>query len=324
MSRSQQVGSLEVVRSGRFPRVVRLRDEWYEFVDDPGAFLSALRQAGPLRGDLFTFVQEVPDAEPRHAYACEVDEVAVVPLTDYETWWRKQVNDKTRNMIRKCQRSGVEFRPVAFDDALVEGIHRIYNETPMRQGRRFRHFGKDRATLRAEHATFLDRSEFVGAFLKDELIGFIKLVHGRGIANLMNIIALVGQRDKAPTNGLIAEAVARCCQAGIPRLMYGSWSRRSMGDFKRHHAFACVQVPRYYVPLTLRGRVALALGLHRPWESRLPEGWEDRLVALRNRWNTRRTAAPAPVRPPARVEPAATPAPLVGAPVGAELTRSGK
>ena len=34
-------------------------------------------------------------------------------------------------------------RRVPFDDALVRGISRIYDETPTRQGRRFWHYGKD-------------------------------------------------------------------------------------------------------------------------------------------------------------------------------------
>lgn len=292
--------------SGKLLRFASLRDEYYEFLPEPRALQRDLEATAGVRADLFTFVQEVPDNQPRYDYYQEWDHVALLPVSTYEHWWKKQINDKTRNMIRKCQKGGVEFRQVPFDDALVRGIHRIYNESPVRQGRPFRHFGKDVPAIGAEHATFLDRSTFVGAYLGGELIGFIKLVQGRGVANLMNIISLTAHRDKSPTNGLIAQAVELCAQRSIPRLVYGSWSRRSMGDFKKHHAFESVAVPRYYLPTSTWGRLALKLGLHRPFEERIPERWADRLVALRAGWNLRRLQR--------RQQPRPTP-PLALAPV---------
>ncbi len=39
-------------------------------------------------------------------------------------------------------------------------------------------------------------------------------------ANLMNIVAMIGQRDKAPTNGLIAESVRWCAERQIAYLSY--------------------------------------------------------------------------------------------------------
>ena len=62
-------------------------------------------------------------------------------------------NDKTRNMVRKAGKKDVSIRVVGFDDKLVEGIAEIYNESPLRQGNRFRHYGKDFETLKAAHAT---------------------------------------------------------------------------------------------------------------------------------------------------------------------------
>ena len=70
----------------------------------------------------------------------------------------------------------LSLREVPFDDVLVKGIWEIYNETPVRQGREFPHYGKDLETVHREEATFLDRSVFIGAFLQERLIGFVKLV----------------------------------------------------------------------------------------------------------------------------------------------------
>ena len=45
--------------------------------------------------------------------------------------------------------------PVAFS----RGISNVYNETPIRQGRKFWHYGKSFDQVKAANATYLDRSE---------------------------------------------------------------------------------------------------------------------------------------------------------------------
>lgn len=285
MTKGFEIANHAVTVTGRFLRVARLRDEYYDRVSDPATFIRALNSSNQPDGDLFTFLQTVADPEPRHSYHLEYESAAVLPLTTYDHWWKKQVNDKTRNMVRKGGKVGVEIREVAFTDQLVEGIVRIYNESPLRQGRRFRHYGKPLEQIRDEHSSFLDRSEFFGAFFQGELIGFIKLVHGDGVSNLMQIISMMAHRDKAPTNGLLAKAVERCTERRVPLLHYGAWSRRSMGDFKKHHAFIRLEVPRYYVPLTATGALALRMGFHRDLVDRIPESWLDQMAEWRTRWN---------------------------------------
>ena len=274
--------------AGRLARVVRLRDEYHDFVQRPDEFLETLASQAGGSGNLFTFIQTVADRQPRFPYHLEWDAAAVLPLTTYENWWKKQINDKTRNMIRKASKGGIEIRQVDFSDELVTGIASIYNETPLRQGRRFKHFGKSEATIKREHATFLDRSDFFGAYYHGDLVGFIKLVHGEQVSSLMQIISKISRRDKAPTNALIAKAVECCTFRAIPLLHYGTWSRRSMGEFKKHHAFERFEIPRYYIPLNILGSMVLRLGLHRPLIDRVPENWLDQMVTWRNRWNSRR------------------------------------
>lgn len=283
MSLSATVFKLE----GRLVRLARLRDEWYEFVDDPKLIPGALAEQR-LAADLVTFIQRIPERQIRFPFFHEWDQAAIVTIESYEKWWKHVINDKTRNMIRKAEKKGITLRTVPFDDQLVRGIARIYNECPVRQGRPFKHYGKDLETLRREHATFLDRSDFIGAFLGDELVGFVKLVHQDGWSCLMQIISLIAHRDKAPTNALIARAIAVCAERGIPYLQYGIWSRRGIGEFKKHHGFECFPVARYYVPLTVRGRLSLSLGLHRSLADRIPEAWLDRFLAMRAKWISRR------------------------------------
>jgi hypothetical protein len=271
--------------TGRLRRIVRLRDEYHDFVDDPSEFLGRLVAHRPRAGNLFTFIQPVPNRTPRFAYHLEWDAAAVLPLSTYDHWWKKQINDKTRNMVRKARKAGLEIRQVEFSDKLVAGIQEIYNESPIRQGRPFKHFAKPFEVIKREHATFLDRSDFFGAYYSENLVGFIKLVHGNRVSNLMQIISMIAHRDKAPTNALIAKAVECCSSKGVPLLHYGTWSRRSMGEFKKHHAFQCWGVPRYYVPLTAFGRLLLQCRLHRPFIDKVPENWLDQLALWRNKWN---------------------------------------
>jgi hypothetical protein len=277
-------GKAIVLRRRGFLRFCSLRDEYYDFVKEPGKFVSDLRGDSRVKADLFVFTQPVADPEPRFSYHLEYDSAAVVFLTTYDRWWKKQIKDKTRNMVRKAQKTGVEIRAVEFADDLIRGIHKIYNESPIRQGKPFWHYGKDLQTLRREHGTFLDQSQFFGAYHNGELIGFIKLVHGQGVSNLMNIVSMISHRDKAPTNALIAKAVEICTNKGVPRLHYGTGNSGSIGDFKKHHAFEEVCVPRYFVPLNRKGAIALRLGLHREFDKHLPAGLRSWLLKLRAKW----------------------------------------
>ena len=195
-------------------------------------------------------------------------------------------------MVRKASKAGIEIRKVDFSDELIAGIEGIHNETPIRQGRPFKHYGKPFATIKRDHATFLDRSEFFGAYQKGDLVGFIKLVHGDRVSSLMQIISKISTRDKAPTNALIAKAVESCTAKGIPFLHYGTWSRRSMGEFKKHHAFERLEIPRYFVPLNPFGNILLQCGLHRPFIDRVPENWLDQLAVWRSKWNSFRYPDP--------------------------------
>ena len=278
------VDGLAVTVTGRLLRTARLHDEHYVPAPDPEVFLKRMRAAG-VRADLFTFVQELHDRTPRYTYRCDPEDLAVLPLTTFEHWMNKQIRFKSRNKFRKALKSGVETRVVEFSDDLLHGIKDIYNETPIRQGKRNWHYGKDLETLRQEHATFLDRSEFIGSYFAGELIGFAKVTHSEHYSIIMNIVAKVAHRDKAPANGLIAKIIELVTARKVGLLNYGVWGRRGLNDFKVSSAFERYAVPRYCVPLSLRGRVALKLGLHLGLKERLPEEWIVKAAELRARWN---------------------------------------
>jgi hypothetical protein len=276
---------------GRLIRVARLTAERYEFLDDPAQAIAELRTS-TRRVDVFTFLPPLPHPTPLYAYPMEWDNVAALRVTTFEQWWTRQINGKTRNMVRRAENHGVKVAEVPFTDELVKGISEIYNETPIRQGRRFWHYAKDLAAVRRENGTFLDRSIFLGAFVDDRLIGFAKLVvaeHGSQ-AGLMQILSMTRHRDKSPTNALIAHAVRSCAARSIPYLVYanfayGNKQRDSLSDFKRHNGFERVEVPRYFVPLTSRGRAAIRCGLHRGAQARIPAPVLAWFRKLRSVWH---------------------------------------
>jgi hypothetical protein len=272
---------------GNVIRIGRLSAEKYDYVDDPRATLAALRSAGS-RVDIFTFIQKLPETTPRFTYPLEWDNVAALEVSTFDHWWNKTINGKTRNMVRRAEKAGVVVRETPFDEELVQGISDIYNESRMRQGKNFWHYGKSLAQVRAENSTFSDRSVFIGAYLEGKLIGFAKLVwdESKVQAGLMQILSMMHHRDKSPTNALLAQAVRSCAHRSIPYLIYSSFAyghkqRDSLSDFKEHNGFKRVDVPRYYVPLTLVGRGALGLGLHHRLADRIPEPLAARLRSLR-------------------------------------------
>jgi hypothetical protein len=279
-----------VVVQGRLCRVAHVDGEGFKFLADPESAIATLRDSN-TRADLFTFLQKLPETSPQYSYPFDLDNLAVLPVSTFDHWWTRQVDAKTRNMVRRAEKKGLVVREVPFDDDLVRGIWEVYNECPVRQGRPFPHYGKDLEIVRKMKATFLESSIFIGAFLGDQLVGFVKLTidETRSQAGVMHILGMIQHRDKAATNGLIAQAVRSCADRGISRLAYANFAygnkvRSSLSDFKKNNGFQRVDLPRYYVPLTRWGALAFRMGFHRRMAERVPEPVAAKLRELRDRW----------------------------------------
>jgi hypothetical protein len=150
----------EISVKGRLLRIARLVADKYQFLNDPEAVLEGLRTCG-TRIDLFTFIQRLPDTMPKYDYPMEQDNLAAMAVTTFDHWWNKQIGFKARNKARQAANKGVVICEVPFNETLVKGIWEVYNECPVRQGRRFSHYGKDIDTVYREEATFLDSSIFI-------------------------------------------------------------------------------------------------------------------------------------------------------------------
>jgi hypothetical protein len=285
-----------IVVEGRWLRIAHVRDEEVAenaAIDDPTSFLARLGES-KLHADIFAFRQKLFGDIQRLNFPVYWDNLAVIPITSYSEWWEKRLSQDGRRNVRRAEKRGVRIELVRFDDNLVGGIKSIYDETQVRQGRRFWHYGKTLEQVRAENGTYPERSEFLVAYLGEEMIGFIKLIYVDGAASISQILAKNAHYDKRPANALIARAVELCQARRKSHLIYcnynyGKANNSSLTEFKRRNGFEKLSIPRYYVPLTNRGAVAVRLNLHRGVRELLPAGIVVPLLKLRARYYARQT-----------------------------------
>jgi hypothetical protein len=263
--------------------VVSLEDEWYDDVRDPEAVIASLREQSEFKPDIFTFWQRLPDLEPHYAFHREWHDIAVLPA-NYDHWWNHQIKSRVRSLVRKSEKEGVVVRETSYDDDFVRGMAAIFNEAPVRQGRRFWHYGKDFETVKRQFSRYVDREHMIGAYYRDEMIGFIMLGNAGRFGLTGQIISSIKHRDKATNNALIAKAVQVCERVGLQHLVYLFWSDDSLSEFKRRCGFERTSVPRYYVPLTAKGRLGLRMGAHKGWSAMLPASVKAPLKRLRASW----------------------------------------
>jgi hypothetical protein len=284
-----EIDGRTVIVKGRWFKTASVRDEDLtegELVANPAKFITELKKSG-LKADVLTFFQRPPDVNPKFPYKVEWENYAVVPITTFEAWWDK-LPQETRKNTRRAAKRGVEVRVVEFDDELARGIHKICNETPVRQGRRFWHYGKDFKTVKREHSTYMERSEFIGAYFKGELIGFIKMSYVDRLACILHILALNSHYDKRPMNALLAKAMEVCAQKHLGWLVYshyiyGNKRESSLAEFKRRNGFERLDFPRYYIPLTVKGTIYASLRLYRGAVGLIPGPILNLLLKIRSR-----------------------------------------
>ncbi len=283
----RRIEDREVVAVGRWLHIATLNDEeWLEGepVADPTKFVNALRASG-LPADIFAFSGPIGGTPVDGDGQFEIDNVAVIRTDDYKAWWEGLPQEARKN-TRRAAKKGIEIRSAALDNDFAAGIKAIYDETPVRQGRKFWHYGNDLDTVKRENGSYLDRCEFLGAYYSGQLVGFMKFVYVGDAARIMQILCLNAHQDKRPIIALIAKAAETCQQKGLRYLIYGrfTYGRKtgsSITEFKRRLGFEQMDFRRYYVPLSLRGQIALKLGAHKGWLALLPPKLINHLLKIR-------------------------------------------
>lgn len=264
-------------------------EEWVpDVVKNPEAWIasiqSRIKKARPV--DLFTFAQKLPCVEPLYSYLFEYDSKAAVRINSFAEWW-VSLPQETRKNVRRSERRGVTVNIGGLHDAVVAGIQAVNNACPLVQGKKSRYYGRSLEQTRKDQSSYLDRSVFLCAYHEAEMIGYLKLVRCNGYATIMGFLSNPAHQAKRPANTLLARAVQLCADEGIPYLVYGmlnygNKSDGSLREFKLRNGFREVRLPRYYIPLTFRGVIALRLKLHRGLLGILPSRLISILVNFRS------------------------------------------
>src|SRR5437899_846804 len=128
----------------------------------------------------------MPGSAPKYPYASEPESVAAARVANFKDWWEK-LPQETRKNVRRSQKRGVVVGVKGFDVDLIKGIADVNNESPMRQGRPNTHYGKSLEQVKKDEVSFLDRSDFICAYLGNEVVGFLKLVYRGEVAAILNL-----------------------------------------------------------------------------------------------------------------------------------------
>ena len=288
-----EVCGKDIVVSDGWLRIARVEaEEWLETeLEDPLACIELLKQQkyGPLHADVLSFRQKLPDVQPKYKYPMEWDSVAAIPLKSFSEWW-EGLPQETRKNVRRAEKRGVVVKIKSVDDDLIRGLHELNNDSPMRQGKAFTHYGKSLEQVRKDQEAFLDRSDYICAYHEQELIGVVKLIYRKDIASILTFLPKGSHHDKRPANAIMAKAVELCAQRKISHLTfglfnYGNKQHTPLREFKIRNGFQEVLVPHYYVPLTVKGTLTSRLKLHRGLLGILPHNVITVLVDTRAKIN---------------------------------------
>jgi hypothetical protein len=289
-----EINGVTVISTGTWLKIASVYDEEIipgDTVADPGDFIRQIL-AAKIPADIFSFAPKFSEKIPHLAYPHDIDNWAILPVSTYDHWLTKQIGTDVRQNIKKAPKRGVTARLVPFDEEFLSGIMEIYNETPIRQGRKFWHYGKSRENVRLETFRHMDRSHFIGAYFENKLIGFVKMTCTNNVADLGLILTRQSHYEQRAPNALIAKAVEICAENGIGNLRYAKMSYgkkrdSSLADYKRRNGFKEIEYPRYYVPLTLKGRIAVQLRLYRQIQDIIPERIQNIMQKLRMAYYSR-------------------------------------
>jgi hypothetical protein len=293
------VNGNNVIVRGRWIKVAVVHNEqWQDIqIDDPELWVKKLKENSSqgLRADIFTFSQKPPATLPNFQYPMEWESLAAIALTTFKDWWEKLPHESRKN-VRRSQRNGVVVKVKELDDEFVKAIVDVNNDSSVRQNRSFDHYGKTFDQVKKDQSSFLSQSDFIGAYLGEELIGFLKIVYMGKVASILQILPKASHYDKRPANAMIAKAVELCESRGMAYLIYGMFNYGNKRDsslrvFKIRNGFEEILVPRFFVPLTTWGKVCLGMNLHRGLLGILPHSAITAGVALRAKWyNLKRLA----------------------------------
>jgi hypothetical protein len=98
---------------------------------------------------------------------------------------------------------------------------------------------------------------------------------------------------------MVAKAVELCSQKGLmffvhDKFTYGNKTDSTLREFKRRNGYRQLDFPRYYIPLTLKGRIYVGLRLYRGVIGLLPAPVLSALLTVRGWFNRSKPKPAAP------------------------------
>ncbi|MGD0405033.1 MAG: hypothetical protein ABSB10_00065 [Candidatus Bathyarchaeia archaeon] len=223
--------------------------------------------------DLFTFISRdfLGSVEGKYPFHREIENYAIMRINSYNDWWNYGIKKRERQSVKKAEKSGLKVKQAEINEEFLKGVQKVYNETPYREGRRYSGYGQNLQALKRKFENIGD-SDVLGAYFNSELVGILWIAYGDRAAMFRSFVSLMKHRDKCPNNALISEAVRRCAEKGLQFLVYGNKYGfiPSLDRFREHQGFCRFPLPRYYLPLTTKGQLAIKLKVHRKLEYSLP------------------------------------------------------
>lgn len=265
-----EVNGEKLTTRGKWLKIARVRGEEMreQELENPELYVTALKNDKDriLGADIFSFTQKLPAVQPRFSYPLEWESVAAIPLSSFKQWW-EGLPQETRKNVRRSQKRGVQIKVREFDDVLIDEIRAVNDDTTMRQGMKNAYYGLTFEETKNRYSEFLGRCDFICAYSGDEMIGFLHLVYRNDVAAILNLTSKSSHFDKRPANALMARAVEICEERKISHITYGLYNygnkrESSLREFKIRNGFVEILAPRYFVPLTLWGRLCIKTKLH--------------------------------------------------------------
>jgi Acetyltransferase (GNAT) domain len=286
------VNGEKVFATGKWLRTAKIRGEemMENEVENPEAYIAKLTGDAnrALKADIFTFTQKLPATRPKYSYPIEWESVAAIHLVSFKQWW-EGLPQETRKNVRRSQRRGVAVRIKEFDDDLIQGIRRVNDESPLRQGMPNGYYGKSYEETKKLYGEFVGRCDFICAYFDDNLIGFLHLVYRGDVASILNLTTRPSHFDKRPANALVAKAAELCEAKGISYISYGLYNYGNKRDhplrtFKIRNGFEEILMPRFFIPLSRWGEFCMKAKVHRGFVGILPHPVIRIAVGARSRW----------------------------------------
>jgi hypothetical protein len=258
------------VRKKLFFTIAREDTEFKDQVTPNPEFLKKVMETG---ADIFSFHEKSWcfsfDNTPIPGFYEVKDNVALLDFTTYNDWLAKIINKTHHNPVKRAQNKGLVVKEVIPDEEFSEGVLEIYNDTPIRQNRKFEHYGKKLEDLNLDKSCI-----FIGAYFETKLVGFIQLIYGEHENIVSQILSLTEYQNKNINKAMIAKAVEITEKRDLDdrTIIYGRMGNHpSLDKFKEENGFVKYPIMRYYIPLTFKGRLAIFLSLHRDLKDIAPK-----------------------------------------------------